>query len=145
MDTNVVVAVLGSATTIAALVLTQRSAVKAANSAKASAEQEKRVKVDAEAFTRAKEQYDTALATQERRLANLRAEMEDNRTEYRRDVADCHRQIDHLKTEMDALRRWARTLLVAARAAGVQHPDPPSWLGADTNPGLPRVTPKRED
>lgn len=143
MDASVVVAVLAFFTSVAGIVVTNRYAAKAARRAQEAAERQKLAQVDAEAFARAREQYDAARTEQERRIKRLREEMEEDREEYRRDSTDCRTRIDSLDREINALRRWARTLLTASRAAGVQHPDPPLWLGSDTNPGLPRADPDR--
>jgi small-conductance mechanosensitive channel len=124
---TIVVAILG----LGGIVLTNRYAARSARAAQEAAQRQKEIQIDTESFKRARDNYDAALIEQERRIERLRREMDQDREDSRRESADCRRQIDELRRDLTALREWARPLLRAARAAGVLHPDPPIWLGAD--------------
>lgn len=142
LDPTVVVAVIAALGSLMGVIYSNRTAVRSARAAQASAEKTAQSKVDAEAFVRARDNYEAANREQEARITRLRAEMIEDRDEARREADECKRRIDSLQRQVDALREWARPLLRAARAAGIQHPDPPVWLGTgDTDPNLPRSAP----
>lgn len=119
------VAFIGS---VVSVVLTARYAARSARQAQETAQREANARVEADAFKRARENYDAALAEQEKRIVRLRGEMDENRKEYRDDAAEFRRRIESLQRDLRALGEWARPLLRAARAAGIKHPDPPVWL-----------------
>lgn len=131
-DPTAVVAVIAFMGSVVSIVLTNRFAARAARAAQESAEKQKAVQIDSESFKRARENYDAALAEQERRIARLNAELAADRDENRGEVEECKRRIQLLQADLRALGEWARPLLRAARAAGISHPEPPVWLGGDT-------------
>lgn len=135
LEPTVVVAVIACIGSLVSIFLTNRYAARSARAALDSAERSKQSQVDSEAFKRARESYDAAIAEQEARIGRLRAQLEEDREEHRIEIEQVNRRVE-------SLRDWSRGLLRAARAAGVVHPEPPMWLGgSDTDPGLPRVNP----
>lgn len=128
VDPTVVVAVIAFFGSAFSIYLTNRFAARSARAAQEAAEKQKLLQVDGESFKRARENYDAALAEQERRIERLQREMEQNREEYRAEGDECKRRIRGLQRDINALSEWARPLLVAARAAGISHPNPPVWF-----------------
>lgn len=134
LDPTVVVAVIAFLGSGFSIFLTNRYAARSARAAQESAEKQKAVQVDAESFARARDNYDAAIAEQERRIARLHGEMESDRQERHQDADECKKRIADLRQDLTAMREWSRPLLQAAREAGVRHPEPPIWLG-DGNTG----------
>lgn len=131
LDPTVAAAIVALIASVASVVLTNRYAARSARKAHESAQAELAAKVDVEAFQRARDSYDAAIAEQERRIERLNREIEDNHQEYLSESKECMRRIRGLQADVKALGEWARPLLRAARAAGIQHPDPPVWFGND--------------
>lgn len=125
-DPTIVVAIIAFLASAVSIVMTNRYAARSARSAQESAEKQKAVQVDAEAFSRARESYDAAIDEQGHRIDRLRSELA-------AETAECRRRIAAMQHDMEALREWARPLLGAARAAGLRVTEPPVWLG-DTEP-----------
>jgi hypothetical protein len=128
LDPTVVVAVVAFLGSLLSIILTNRYAARSARAAQEAAQRELAAKVDSEAFKRARENYDAAIAEQERRITRLNHEIDENRAEYRADATECKRRLARLQADLRALREWSLPLLRAARAAGIPHPDPPIWL-----------------
>jgi small-conductance mechanosensitive channel len=128
LDPTVVVAVIAFFGSAASIILTNRFAVRSARSAQENSERQKAIQVDSESFKRARENYDAAIAEQEHRIERLRNEIEQDRAEYREEADDCKRRIRALQRDIRTLSEWARPLLLAARAAGIEHSNPPIWL-----------------
>lgn len=133
VDATIVVAVVAFLGSVVSVVLTNRYAARSARAAQESVERQRAAQVDVDSFRRARENYDAALAEQERRIARLNHEMEEDRVEYRAEVEECKRRIRALQTDLSSLSTWARNLLRSARAAGVPVADPPVYLD-DTRP-----------
>jgi predicted RNase H-like nuclease (RuvC/YqgF family) len=128
LDPTIVVAAIAVFGSAVSIILTNRYAARSARSAQENAERQKAMQIDSESFKRARENYDAAIAEQERRIARLRTEIEQDREEFRHDREECNHRIDLLQRDIQALGEWARPLLRAAREAGVRHPNPPIWL-----------------
>jgi septal ring factor EnvC (AmiA/AmiB activator) len=133
IDPTVIVAVIAFFGSALSIYLTNRFAARSAKSAQESAEKQKALQVDSESFKRARDNYDAALTEQENRIERLRREMEQDREEYRNETDECKRRIRGLQRDINALSEWARPLLVAARAAGIRHPNPPVWLNVSAD------------
>jgi biopolymer transport protein ExbB/TolQ len=136
LEPTIVVAVIAMVASIASIVLTNRYAARSARAAHESAQRQKETQIDSESFKRARDNYDAAIAEQERRIERIRSEQERDRDEFRRDREECNRRIDSLQRDIRVVGEWARPLLRAAREAGVRHPNPPIWLDDDTDPGM---------
>lgn len=128
LDPTVVVAVIAFFGSAFSIFLTNRFAARSARAAQEASEKQKLLQVDSESFKRARENYDAALAEQERRIERLHREMEQDREEYRAETDECKRRIRGLQRDITALGEWARPLLTAARAAGIRHPNPPVYF-----------------
>lgn len=129
LDPAVAVAIVALISSIGGIFITNRFAARSARAAQESAERQKTQAIDSLSFKRARDNYDAAIAEQERRIARLHAEMEAERQERQQDDEECKQKIEELRRDLTALREWSRPLLRAARAAGISHPDPPIWLG----------------
>lgn len=153
MDPTIAVAVLALISSLGGIVVANRYAARGARSAQEAAQRIENTKVDAEAYKRARESYDAALKEQEQRIARLRKEMEDDRREHERDMAECLRRIERLEGDLERdrgrLRRlasdlaklsaWARRLIRSLRSQGIAYDPPPIELG-DTDPyGNPAI------
>ena len=147
--TAIVVAVIALLSTVVSVLLTNRYATRAMRRA----QDEANKKVDAEAYSRARENYAAALAEQDKRIARINAAADHDRVEYERDLHSLAARMETLERDRDTdrarLRRtvrdlrllaeWARNLLRELRAQGVAYTAPPIRLG-DTDPdGFPPI------
>lgn len=139
-DSTVWVAVVGAIASIGVAIITSRFASKSANKAAERAErtaqqamEAEKSKVDAQAFARARENYEAALSAQEKRITRLTREAEEDREEYRRDIAECRAQIAQLqegrRTDQQRIRAfvtWARQVIPLMNAHEIEYPLPPA-------------------
>lgn len=138
LDPAVWVAIVAFIGSVVSITLTNRFAARSARAALVSAEQQKAIQVDSEAFKRARESYDAAIAEQERRIARLHVEIDRDRALYAAELLDCRTRIQDLqrrsnshsksRREIAALKEWAGPLMEAALAAGLAVPTPPVRL-----------------
>jgi septal ring factor EnvC (AmiA/AmiB activator) len=107
--------------------------------------------IDADAYQRARDNYDAALAEQERRIERLRRELDDTRTEHHREVSECMERIGRLERDRESDRsrirrlsadllklvKWGRRLIALLQAAQIEYPDPPINLADPDPPSFP--------
>jgi uncharacterized membrane-anchored protein YhcB (DUF1043 family) len=134
VDPTLTVAIVGAIASIAVAVIANRFASRSARAAQRRTAEIERTKVDAEAYGRARESYDAALATQDRRIRELTAAMD---SEYRSEIAECKSRIRELEEARKQDRRtlltvavWARQILVILRSHEIEFPPPPPELDA---------------
>jgi septal ring factor EnvC (AmiA/AmiB activator) len=137
VDPTLTVAIVGAIASIAVAVIANRFASRSARAAQRRTAEIERTKVDAEAYGRARESYDAALATQDRRIRELTAAMDSDRREYRSEIAECKSRIRELEEARKQDRRtlltvavWARQILVILRSHEIEFPPPPPELDA---------------
>ena len=115
MDSPLAVAFVGAIGSVIAVVIANRFTTRATRKAQRQAAEIEGSKVDAQAYARARESYDAALATQKQRLVELQEEMERDRVEYRSDIAECRTRIRELDQARRDDRRHTQVLVVYVR------------------------------
>ncbi len=135
MDSPLVVAFIGAIGSVIAVFIANRFTSRSARRAQRQAAEIERTKVDAQAYARARESYDAALATQTRRIAELQEEMVGDRAEYRSEIADCRSRIRELdearrsdRNRMRALGEYVRVLIGVLRQHDIPFPAMPVEL-----------------
>lgn len=126
------VAIVGAVASVAVAVIANRFTARSAAAAQRRAASIERTKVDAEAYRRARESYDAALATQEKRIEQLQTDMAEDRGEYRAEIAECKARIRELeearrgdRLQIRTLALYARGLIGILRAHEIEYPTPP--------------------
>lgn len=126
------IAVIGAVASILGAVIVNRYTAQSARAAQRQATEIERTKVDAEAYTRARENYDAALAEQERRIQRLQKELDEDRGEHRADMTDCKSRIRELEQARRAdqirlrdLAIYVRQLIAILRTHEIPFPEPP--------------------
>lgn len=132
MDISLWVAIVGAIASVAAVLITNRFTARSAQSAQRRTAEIERTKVDAEAYARARESYESALATQKKQLEQLQRETAEDRGEYRTAINELKVRIRELEAahRYDQMRLrefvvWARHVVALMREHGVEYPLPP--------------------
>lgn len=132
IDLSLWVAVIGLFGSIGAVFVANRFTTRSTRAAQLQTAAIERTKVDALAYERARQSYDAALATQNRRLADLQQELNEDREEYRTGVAECKQRIRELEDARRAdqvrirnLVAYMRVLIGLLRQHEIAYPLPP--------------------
>lgn len=148
---SIIVAAIALVTSLGGVVLTNRYTARAAERAHKRTKELETGKVDAEAYKRARENYDAAIAQAERRITRLREEIDEDRQEHSREMKEMTDRIDRLEADrarnreyikkltrdLHELSEWGREVSAILRSRGIPFPPPPIDLG-DTDPdGMP--------
>lgn len=135
MDSPLVIAIVGAVGSIAAVFVTAFYASRSARRAQNQANTIEKTKVDAQAYSRARDSYDAALSTQARTIAELQHEMAEDREEYRRDITECKARIRELEQARRSDRERIQTLVVYMRVLigilrthDIEYPMPPAEM-----------------
>lgn len=135
MDSPLIVALMGALGSVLAVVIANRFTTRSARKAQQQSSDIERTKVDAQAYERARENYDAALTTQGRRIVDLQKELADDRAESRSEIADCRARIRELdlarrsdRERIRALAAYLRTLIAILRQHDITFPTPPAEM-----------------
>lgn len=138
MDSTITIAVIGAIASILVAVIANRYTSRAATNAQRRTQEMETTKVDAEAYKRARENYDAALETQAHRIEELQRQIAEDRGEYRQAIADCKERIRELEEarrndqlKIRALISYLRDLVALLRINSIDFPSPPVELELD--------------
>jgi uncharacterized membrane-anchored protein YhcB (DUF1043 family) len=135
MDPTLGVAIIGAIASILIAVIANRFTSRSAMAAQRRAQEMETTKVDAEAYKRARENYDAALEAQNGRIASLQLEMSEDRGEYRQAIADLKERIRELEAarrndqlKIRTLIAYMRDLIALLRVNHIEIPVMPTEL-----------------